>query len=57
MSIAAEVSRVERKFVLPVKVAEDLYGRLRLLLPGDPFQGYEPYTVRSLYFDSFYNED
>lgn len=37
MSIAAEVSRVERKFVLPVKVAEDLYGRLRLLLPGDPF--------------------
>lgn len=57
MSIAAEVSRVERKFVLPVKMAEDLYGRLRYLLPGDPFQGYEPYNVRSLYFDSFYNED
>lgn len=57
MDIAAEVSRVERKFVLKRGVAESLYGKLRKILPGDEFQGYKPYLVRSLYFDSYFDDD
>lgn len=52
-----DVNRVERKFVLTAGVAEDLCAKLRKLLPGDEFAGYEPYTVRSLYFDSYHNDD
>lgn len=54
---ALDVSRVERKYVLTAGVAENLYGKLRKLLPGDEFQGFNPYVVRSLYFDSYDNED
>lgn len=52
-----DVSRVERKFVLTRAVAENLYAKLRKILPGDDFSGYQPYMVRSLYFDSYGNDD
>lgn len=51
------VQRSERKFVIGKAQAERLFLRLRDALPGDPYAGYEPYHVRSLYFDSFWNGD
>ena len=57
MAIAADVSRVEKKFVLTTAVAENLFAKLRQILPGDDYSGYNPYYVRSLYFDSFKNDD
>ncbi len=52
-----DVSRVEEKYVLNKATSENLYMRLRNILPGDDYQGYKPYMVRSLYFDSFYDDD
>ena len=51
------VRRSERKFVIGKAQAERLFLRLRDALPGDPYAGYAPYHVRSLYFDSFRNGD
>ncbi len=51
------VIRTERKFVIGKKQAESMYLRLRQAVPGDPYAGYDPYYVRSLYFDSYYNDD
>ncbi len=51
------VKRVERKFVLGYLQAEKLYLKLKQALPPDPYAGYAPYRIRSLYFDSLYDED
>ncbi|MBE6003274.1 MAG: polyphosphate polymerase domain-containing protein [Lachnospiraceae bacterium] len=51
------VTRTERKFVIGKFQAEKIFNRLLKALPGDPFAGNEPYFVRSLYFDSYYNDD
>lgn len=53
----ADVSRVEEKYVLTKLQAEILFNKLKKILPGDSFNGNEPYLVRSLYFDSYYNDD
>lgn len=52
-----DVFRVEEKYVLTKLQAEKLFSKLKQMLPGDEFNGYEPYRVRSLYFDSYYNDD
>lgn len=52
-----DVSRVEQKYVISRLEAEKLYLKLKQILPGDDFHGYEAYKVRSLYFDSYYNDD
>ena len=57
MAQGTHVKRVEKKYILSRLEAEKLYRRLKVALPGDPFAGYEPYVVRSLYFDSFHNRD
>lgn len=57
MSIEKDVSRVEKKYVLSYMQAEQLYLKLKQVLPGDEINGYEEYMVRSLYFDSYYNDD
>ncbi|OON87189.1 hypothetical protein BXO88_04775 [Oribacterium sp. C9] len=51
------VARTERKFVIGKYQAEKIFNRLLKALPGDPFSGNDPYYVRSLYFDSYYNDD
>lgn len=57
MASTNSVKRVERKYILGRLEAEKLFCRLKTALPGDPYAGYEPYRVRSLYFDSFFNMD
>ena len=57
MAVELDVSRVEEKYVLTYAEAERLYLKLRKILPGDGVNGYEAYCVRSLYFDSYYNDD
>ncbi len=57
MASINSVKRVERKYILSRLQAEKIFLRLRKALPGDPYAGYEPYKVRSLYFDSFFNMD
>lgn len=52
-----DVFRVEEKYVLTKLQAETLFSKLKQMLPGDEFNGYEPYRVRSLYFDSYYSDD
>lgn len=52
-----EVSRVEKKYILSLMEAGKLWKNLKQILPGDEINGYEPYRVRSLYFDSYYNDD
>lgn len=51
------VVRTEEKYLLDVREAEALYGRLCLQLKGDSFNGTKPYLVRSLYFDTLDNCD
>ncbi|MBQ6886504.1 MAG: polyphosphate polymerase domain-containing protein [Lachnospiraceae bacterium] len=57
MAEQLDVSRVEEKYVISKKEAERLYWKLKQILPGDDMNGYETYTVRSLYFDSYHNDD
>ncbi len=57
MPLAGDVSRVERKYHITAYQAEALIARLKQILPGDDVNGYEPYMVRSLYYDSYYNDD
>lgn len=51
------VKRVEKKYVLGKLQAEKLYLKLKAALPPDPYAGFDPYFVRSLYFDSYQNDD
>ena len=57
MAVHLDVSRTEEKYILSYAEAERLYLKLKQLLPGDEINEYEPYCVRSLYFDSYYNDD
>lgn len=57
VSMNLDVYRLEEKYILTKLQAEKLYSKLKKLLPGDEYNGYEPYRVRSLYFDSYYNDD
>ena len=57
MSIEKDVSRVEKKYILSYRQAEQLFLKLKQVLPGDEINGYEAYMVRSLYFDSYHNDD
>ena len=57
METNLDVSREEKKYVLSYAEAERIYNKLKQILPGDDVNGYEPYMVRSLYFDSYYNDD
>lgn len=51
------VSRVEEKYILTRMQALNLYAKLKNILPGDEINGTKPYRVRSLYFDSYWNDD
>ncbi|MBP3339961.1 MAG: polyphosphate polymerase domain-containing protein [Lachnospiraceae bacterium] len=57
MAANLDVSREEKKYVLTYMEAEKLYLKLKQILPGDEVNGYNSYMVRSLYFDSYYNDD
>lgn len=52
-----DVYRVEEKYILTKLQAEMLFSKLKNIIPGDEFNGNKPYLVRSLYFDSYYNDD
>lgn len=53
----ADISRVEEKYVLTKLQALTLSAKLKKVLQGDGVNGTRPYQVRSLYFDSYWNED
>ena len=55
--MSLEVNRVEEKYLLTCLQAKQLRNRLKNVLPGDAFNGYKPYPVRSVYFDSYYDDD
>lgn len=57
MAEQLDVSRVEEKYVISKLEADRLFNKLKQILPGDDVNGYEAYKVRSLYFDSYYNDD
>ena len=57
MNELLSVKRVEKKYVIGKLQAEKLYLKLKNALPPYPYAGYDPYFVRSLYFDSYDNED
>ena len=57
MSKSVSVKRVEKKFIIGRLQAEQLKLKLKSALPPDPYAGYEPYHVRSLYFDSYDDDD
>ncbi len=57
MAVNLDVSREEKKYIITYAEAERLYLKLKQILPGDEVNGYNPYLVRSLYFDSYYNDD
>lgn len=52
-----DVFREEKKYVCDL--AEFIYAKnsLSAVMEGDPFQGYESYVVKSLYFDSYTDVD
>ena len=52
-----DVFREEKKYICNLLEASYLKNTLCGILQGDPYQGYEPYMVRSLYFDSFSDID
>lgn len=57
MSKVLRVLRTEKKHNLTKLEASGLKSRLSAILSGDPVNGYKPYLVRSLYFDTIYNDD
>jgi len=52
-----DVFREEKKYVCNLLEAVYLKNSLNGILQGDPFQGFEPYLVRSLYFDTISDTD
>ena len=52
-----DVFREEKKYVCNLLEATYIKNTLTGVLSGDPFQGYKPYLVRSLYFDSYRDTD
>lgn len=57
MSDELKVFRTEKKYELSLFESEMLFHKLLNVLEGDPYNGNEPYLVRSLYFDTIYNRD
>ena len=57
MSKELKVLRTEKKHNLTKLQVSGLKSRLSTILQGDPVNGYKPYLVRSLYFDTVYNDD
>ncbi len=51
------VYRVEKKYRIPTWQAAGLYQRLRYVMQEDAHNGNDSYMVRSLYFDTFRNDD
>jgi len=52
-----DVLREEKKYVCNLTEASYVKNSLKGILAGDPFQGYRPYIVRSLYFDTYGDRD
>ena len=52
-----DVFREEKKYVCNLLEASYVKNTLMGVMSGDPFQGYRPYLVRSLYFDSYKDVD
>ncbi len=52
-----DVLREEKKYGISLERANYLYGKMKLFMEGDPYNGYEQYMVRSLYFDTMYDDD
>lgn len=57
MSSEIRVMRTERKYLLSKLQISGLYARLAAVMSGDPVNGTKAYMVRSLYFDTVYNDD
>lgn len=49
--------RTERKYLVSKLQISGLYARLSAVMAGDPVNGTRAYMVRSLYFDTIYNDD
>lgn len=52
-----DVFREEKKYVCNLLEAAYIKNTLMGVMEGDPYQGYKPYMVRSLYFDSYTDRD
>lgn len=52
-----QVLRHERKYLLPQEESQRLRGRLELLLPKDSHTGCACYSIRSLYFDTLWDDN
>ncbi len=57
MSNERRVFRTEKKYLISILTAENLFNKLSQLMDGDDTNGYETYMVRSLYFDTPDNND
>lgn len=57
MSKELKVFRAEKKYRISSWQADMVIGKLEAVLKGDSVNGTKPYLVRSLYFDSIYNDD
>ena len=51
------VTRVEKKYLLDETAVYGLHFRLQAAVPTDPMSGTAGYMVRSLYFDTLYDND
>ncbi len=52
-----DVLREEKKYDISIERAEYLLSKMRQVMQGDPYNGYNKYMVRSLYFDSMNDDD
>lgn len=57
MSNEIRVMRTERKYLVSKLQISGLYSRLAAAMEGDPVNGTKSYMVRSLYFDTIFNDD
>lgn len=52
-----DVLREEKKYNISLERANYLFGKMRQVMDGDPYNGLNKYMVRSLYFDSINDDD
>lgn len=57
MAKELRVFRTEKKYVLNTIQASGIFSRLSMVMQGDLHNGTNAYMVRSLYFDTVYNDD
>lgn len=57
MAKELRVFRTEKKYVLNTIQASGIFARLSMVMQGDLHNGTNAYMVRSLYFDTVYNDD